>query len=190
MAVAVGLAAAALWLLRSARVPEEEEEERGKPMSRAEVPEDVFLWAGEQLRHGQDVDKILALLREVSSSDKVEDLIAARCLDALVTEGVAQTHAESVLFILANAARSPSSHKFFFSGRFSFERFIDFSEAATRRELLRLMLNLTYDKFTCSLCVQRLKLMEMLDIASKDTDRQNLLLVEKIQHNVHMNEQS
>ena len=146
------------------------------------------MWAAKQLTQGQDVDQILALLCQVSASDKVEALIAARCLDALVTESVVRTNAENVLFILANAARSPSSHKFFFSGRFSFERFIDFTDAATRRELLRTMLNLTYSKFPCTLCVQELKLMAMLAVASKDTDRQNLLLVEKIQHNVNMNE--
>ena len=130
-------------------------------------------------------DKITVLLKDVSASDKVRDMIDAGCLDALLQ--VIEEAPTNVLFILANASGDPASHPFFFSGRFSFERFLEYPEA--REELLRLILNLTYQPFPCSMCLTKLNLAAILasDTIVKDKNRSHQLLLEKIQRNLQVN---
>jgi len=94
--------------------------------------------------------------------------------------------APNVCFILANAARDPSSHPFFFSGRFSFEPFLECRGA--HEEMLRLALNLTYQRFPCKMAISKLHLLEILERDfAKERDLDNLLLIEKIQRNINVN---
>lgn len=189
--VGIGFAAAVSWYRGGSKKThfsevESAPEETSGTVASSNVGEDVdiFFWAAAELRRQHDVPKILNLLRDLSASDKVIGIIEGGCLDALLT--VIASDAESVLFIYANAARNPASHRFFFSGRFSYEPFLKSNDEKTRNELLRLMLNLTYDRFASQMSVSKLNVRQALSSLSySEKNRDNLLLIEKVQRNLN-----
>lgn len=141
----------------------------------------VYQYVASQLNKNENVQKNLALVKMASGSEEVEKVIRAGCLDALLPHVASDPF--TCLYIFANAASNPKSHPFFFSGRVSLLKMLAFDQG--RGETLRLMLNLTYQKFPAQMCKSKLNILDVLDMCDDmELTVEEIAMVDKIRGNL------